>query len=91
MNTQDKPYEAVWSSLEQNVKEYRALFSKNEMNYGVKILNSMPDDMKRYISDAMQEHMLKLAGLVGQEPSSTKVQKAIKEYHSFLNKTHGGI
>ena len=35
--------------------------------------------------------MLKLAGLVGQEPSSTKVQKAIKEYHSFLNKTHGGI
>lgn len=61
------------------------------MNYGAKILSSIPDDLKRDISDAMQEHMLKLAGLVGQEPSSAKVQNAIKEYHNFLNKTHGGI
>lgn len=87
----DKPYEAIWSSLEQNAKEYPALFSKKEMNYGVKILNSMPNDLKRDISDAMQEHMLKLAELTGQEPSSIKVQNAIKEYHNFLNRTHGGI
>ncbi len=87
----DKLYEAIWNSLEQKTKEYPVMFSKNEMNYGTKILNSIPDDMKRDISDAMQAHMLKLAELVGQEPSSIKVQNAVKEYHNFLNKTHGGI
>lgn len=87
----ERPYEAMWSSLEQDVKEYPALFSEKEMNYGAEILNSMPGDMKRDISDAMEKHMQKLAELVGQEPSSIKVQKAVKEYHNYLNKTHGGI
>jgi DNA-binding transcriptional MerR regulator len=87
----NSPYETIWNCLEQNAKEYPALFSNKEMNYSAKILNSMPDDLKQDIADAMQEHMLKLAGLVGEEPSSSKVQKAIKQYHDFLNKTHGGI
>lgn len=87
----EKPREEIWSSLEQSAEECPPLFSRNEMNYGAKILDRMPEDLKRDISDAMQDHMLKLAGLAGQDPASAKVQNAIRGFHAFLNKTHGGI
>jgi DNA-binding transcriptional MerR regulator len=72
-------------------KEAERLWGSQIVAKSETLINAIPEELKQEISDTMQQQISNLSELSDQAIDSHVVQKAVKNFHMFLNKTHGNL
>lgn len=72
-------------------KEAERLWGAQTVAYSEDLLSSIPEELKQDISQTMQEQILGISKLANLEVGSQRVQQAIRQFHIYLNKTHGNL
>lgn len=88
----DEQYSSLFNvEINPYRKEAERLWGTQIVEYSEALVDSIPEELKQDIANAMQTKLLELSNFIDLDVNSKRVQQAILQFHTFLNKTHGNL